>query len=232
MQGKFVSYLRVSTARQGASGLGLEAQRKAVEDYLNGGCWSLLAEYVEVESGKRSENRPKLLAALAHCAATGAKLLIARLDRLARNVRFIATVMEADGVEFVACDMPMANNFTIHILAAVAEYEGKAISERTKAGLAAAKARGVKLGNAGKSVYALRAAGAHQPGWRAGADGYARTADAYAAKIVPIIEAIRAEGTTGLHAIARELTARGILTPRGGAWNASRVRVMLSRGAK
>jgi len=142
--GKWVSYLRVSTDKQGASGLGLEAQRKAVADYLNGGKWSLAQEFIEIESGKRSD-RPQLAAALAACKKLKAKLVVAKLDRLARNVAFTAKLMES-GVEFVAADMPFANKLTIHILAAVAEHEREAISDRTKAALAAAKARGVKLG--------------------------------------------------------------------------------------
>ena len=120
-RGKFISYLRVSTHQQGQSGLGIEAQRKAVEDYLNGGRWTLLREYVEVESGKRSD-RPQLLAALAHAKTTGATLVIAKLDRLARNVAFISNLMES-GVEFVAADLPMANRLTVHVLAAVAEHD-------------------------------------------------------------------------------------------------------------
>jgi hypothetical protein len=142
--GKFVSYIRVSTQRQGRSGLGLEAQRDAVTNHLNGGRWSLIAEVVEVESGKRSD-RPKLAEALRLCRASKATLVIAKLDRLARNVAFIANLMES-GVEFVACDMPQANRFTLHILAAVAEHEAAMISARTKAALAAAKARGIRLG--------------------------------------------------------------------------------------
>ncbi len=143
--GKFIAYLRVSTDKQGHSGLGIEAQRKAVNDYLDGGHWQLLAEHVEIESGKRSD-RPQLAAALAHAKATGATIVIAKLDRLARNVAFISNLMES-GVEFVAADMPMANRLTVHVLAAVAEHEQKMISQRTKAALAAAKARGTKLGN-------------------------------------------------------------------------------------
>src|SRR5262245_26576438 len=142
--GKWVSYIRVSTDRQGKSGLGLEAQRKAVDDYLNGGSWKLAAEFVEIESGKRSD-RPQLMAALAACKKLRARLVIAKLDRLARNVNFISGLMET-GVEFIAADMPFANKLTIHILAAVAEHEREAISARTKAALAAAKARGIKLG--------------------------------------------------------------------------------------
>src|SRR3954453_15779645 len=143
--GKWVAYYRVSTAKQGASGLGLEAQREAVTDYLNGGNWQLAAECVEVESGRRND-RPELAKALAACRRIGATLIIAKLDPLARNVAFVSNLMEA-GVEFVAVDFPTANRLTIHILAAVAEHEREMISARTKAALAAAKARGTKLGN-------------------------------------------------------------------------------------
>jgi DNA invertase Pin-like site-specific DNA recombinase len=118
--GTYISYLRVSTDRQGKSGLGLEAQRKAVEDFLNGGNWRLVEEFVEIESGKR-DDRPQLAAAIAVAKKRKAKLVIAKLDRLARNVAFIANLMDS-GVEFVAADMPMANRLTIHILAAVAEH--------------------------------------------------------------------------------------------------------------
>jgi DNA invertase Pin-like site-specific DNA recombinase len=130
--------------RQGRSGLGLEAQQVAVRDHLNGGDWRIVAEFTEGESGKRKD-RPKLADALAACRVHGAKLIIAKLDRLARNVAFVSALTEA-GVEFEAVDFPQANRLTIHILAAVAEHEAKAISERTKAALAAAKRRGVKLG--------------------------------------------------------------------------------------
>jgi Resolvase, N terminal domain len=143
-KGSFVAYYRVSTERQGRSGLGLEAQQEAVRSYLNGGRWRLDAEVIEIESGKRSD-RPKLAEALRLCRLHGAKLIIARLDRLARNVAFVSALMES-GVDFVAVDFPQANRLTVHILAAVAEHEAKAISERTKAALAAAKARGKKLG--------------------------------------------------------------------------------------
>src|SRR5271163_4507783 len=142
--GKFISYLRVSTARQGISGLGLEAQREAVLNYLNGGRWTLVQEVVEVESGKRND-RPALAEALRLCRKHRATLIIAKLDRLARNVHFISALMES-GVEFVAVDMPEANRFVVHIMAAVAEQEAEALSKRTKAALAAAKARGTQLG--------------------------------------------------------------------------------------
>src|SRR4051812_34693876 len=143
--GKWVAYYRVSTQKQGNSGLGLDAQRDAVLGYLNGGDWQLVAEFTEVESGKKND-RPELAKALATCRRIGATLIIAKLDRLARNVAFVSNLMEA-GVEFVAVDMPMANKLTVHILAAVAEHEREMISARTKAALAAARARGVRLGH-------------------------------------------------------------------------------------
>src|ERR687884_1412512 len=143
--GRWVAYYRVSTAKQGASGLGLEAQREAVAGYLNGGNWQLAAEFVEIESGRKND-RPELAKALAMCRRIGATLIIAKLDRLARNVAFVSNLMES-GVEFTAVDFPTANRLTIHILAAVAEPQREMISARTKAALAAAKARGTKLGN-------------------------------------------------------------------------------------
>src|SRR5215210_6955363 len=133
-EGKFVAYYRVSTEKQGRSGLGLEAQRKAVEDYLNGGNWRIAAEVVEIESGKRND-RPKLAEALRLCRLHGAILIIAKLDRLARNVAFISNLMESE-VEFTAVDFPTANRLTVHILAAVAEHEREMISLRTKDALA------------------------------------------------------------------------------------------------
>jgi DNA invertase Pin-like site-specific DNA recombinase len=225
--GKFVSYLRVSTERQGRRGLGVEAQRKAVEDYLNGGAWQLLREYVEIESGKRADNRPQLAAALAHAKATGATVVIAKLDRLARNVAFISNLMES-GVEFVAADMPMANRFTVHVLAAVAEHEREIISQRTRAGLGAAKARGKRLGNP-NGGRALRAAGAGQAGWTAGAIGNRAAADKFAAQLAPVIAAIRADGIMSLEGMAAALNERGILTARGGRWYATTVRNLLGR---
>src|SRR3954466_11391511 len=151
--GKWVAYYRVSTAKQGASGLGLEAQREAVAGYLNGGNWQLAAEFTEVESGRKND-RPELAKALAMCRRIGATLIIAKLDRLARNVAFVSNLMES-GVEFVAADFPQANRLTIHILAAVAEHEREMISARTKAALAAAKARGTWVSKAGRTVSRL-----------------------------------------------------------------------------
>lgn len=209
--------MRVSTGKQGESGLGLEAQRKAVDDYLNGGNWTLAAEFVEVESGKRDSNRPQLAAALAACKKLKAKLLVAKLDRLSRNVRFIATVMDS-GVEFIACDNPHATRLTLHILAAVAEHERVIISERTRAALAAAKARGVRLGGPNLAVAT-----------KFGNKANAAAADRFAANVVPIIREIRATGATSLRAVAAALKARGVPTARGGQWNATQVMSVLRR---
>ena len=214
--GKWVSYLRVSTDKQGKSGLGLEAQRKAVLDFLDGGHWALAAEFVEIESGKRSD-RPQLAAALAACKKLKAKLVIARLDRLARNVHFISGLMETK-VQFVACDMPEATPFMLHIYAAVAEQEARAISVRTKAALAAAKARGVKLGGP-------KLKQAQRNGWKTNTVN----AERFAANVLPVIEKIRARGATSLRAIAAELTARNIPTARGGTWTPVQVTAILRR---
>ena len=218
---RYVGYLRVSTAQQGQSGLGLEAQRQAVTQHVNGH-GVLATEFVEVESGKRSDNRPQLQAALAHAKAIGGVLIVAKLDRLARNVAFISALMES-GVDFIAADMPMANKLTIHVLAAVAEHEREAISQRTKAALAAAKARGRKLGNP-NGARALRGIGN-----AAGVEAVKRQADGHTAQVRPVIEAIRAAGIISLRGIARELNARGILAPRGGRWEATSVRNLLAR---
>ena len=217
-RGRFVSYLRVSTAKQVKSGLGLEAQREAVRTYLNGGKWELVAEFVETESGKVAD-RPQLLAALERCRLTGATLVVAKLDRLSRNLAFLATLVEA-GVPFVACDNPNASKFTVHILAAVAEHEREAISARTKAALAAAKARGVVMGGF-RGVKVDHAAG------RA---ARAAQADGYATRLAPVVTELQASGMS-LRQIAAEMTARSIQTPRGGEWTATAVSRLLDRVA-
>jgi DNA invertase Pin-like site-specific DNA recombinase len=218
--GNFISYLRVSTARQGTSGLGLEAQRAAVAAYLNGGEWKLVKEVIEVESGKRND-RPELATALRLCRKHKATLIIAKLDRLARNVAFISNLMES-GVEFVAVDMPQANRFVVHILAAVAEHEAEAISKRTKAALQAAKARGTKLG--GRRVSAERFA-------QIGADArMVRTEKAarLRAELRPTIAKIQASGATSLRSIAAELNALETPTPsKRGEWSAVQVQRVL-----
>jgi DNA invertase Pin-like site-specific DNA recombinase len=216
-RGKFVAYFRVSTDKQGKSGLGLNAQRKAVLDFLDGGKWTLIDEFVEIESGKQND-RPELAAALAACKKHRAKLVIAKLDRLSRNVAFIATLMDS-GAEFVACDMPHANKLTVHILAAVAEHEREMISDRTKAALAAAKARGKKLGNPKLAEARKRAV-----------QGNKSAAARYAANVLPVIREIRASGVQSLRGVARSLAARGIKTARGGEWTAVQVGDILRRG--
>jgi DNA invertase Pin-like site-specific DNA recombinase len=219
--GNFVCYYRVSTQRQGRSGLGLEAQQEAVRNYLNGGNWHIVGEFTEVESGKRKD-RPKLAEALAACRVHGAKLIIAKLDRLARNVAFVSNLMES-GVDFEAVDFPQANRLTIHILAAVAEHEAKAISDRTKAALAAAKRRGVKLGGYREGAKLTRQARA------AGSAAVARAAAERASDIVPIVAALQAAGATSLRAIAAGLNERKIPAARGGRWSAVQVARVLSR---
>jgi len=219
--GNFVCYYRVSTQRQGRSGLGLDAQRKAVTDHLNGGNWRIVAEYTEVESGKRSD-RPKLAEALKACRVHGAKLIIAKLDRLARNVAFVSNLMEA-GVDFEAVDFPQANRLTVHILAAVAEHEAKMISERTKSALAAAKRRGVKLGGYRRGAKLTAKAR------MAGCQARIERADARATDLGPTIAALQAAGTTSLRAIAAALNEQGARTPRGGSWQAVQVSRVLGR---
>jgi DNA invertase Pin-like site-specific DNA recombinase len=227
-QGKFISYLRVSTDRQGRSGLGLEAQRAAVETYLNGGRWTLAAEYIETESGKRSD-RPELAKALAHAKAIGATLVIAKLDRLARNTLFLLTLVNS-GVDLAFCDLPQVppgatGRFILTQMASVAELEAGLISERTKAALAAAKARGVKLGNP-NGARALRG---KQVGNKQAVAAVKAKADHRAANLRTIVDAIRSQRITSVRSIAAELNARGILTPRGGSWHPTSVARLLSR---
>lgn len=224
MDGKFVSYLRVSTLKQGKSGLGLDAQREAVANYLNGGKWRLIGEFVEVESGKRSD-RPKLAEALRMCRSHGATLVIAKLDRLARNVAFVANLMESR-VRFVCCDNPTANDLTIHILSAVAQDEAKRISERTKAALAAAKARGTVLGGLRWDVTTVG-----RKGRKASLAARREKAAAYRADVLPTIQELQEQGITSLGGIAAALNARGTATPRsGGQWSAVQVMRILDAG--
>lgn len=214
--GKFVAYYRVSTDRQGRSGLGLEAQRAAVLSYLDGGNWKMAAEFTEIESGKHA-HRPQLAAALAACKKHKAKLVIAKLDRLSRNLAFIATVMDS-GVEFIAVDNPHANKLTVHILAAVAQHEREMISQRTRDALKAAKARGKRLGNPRLSEALPMAVEANK-----------NAADGFAANVAPIIHQIQESGVSSLRGVARALTARGVATARGGQWTARMVINVLNR---
>jgi DNA invertase Pin-like site-specific DNA recombinase len=222
--GKHVAYYRVSTARQGRSGLGLEAQRHAVTEFLNGGNWQIVGEFTEVESGKRAD-RPQLAKALALCRLHGARLVIAKLDRLSRNAHFLLGLQES-GVDFVAADMPNANQLTVGIMAVVAQDEAKRISDRTKAALAAAKKRGTVLGGFRGVVPTARMR-------KLSAEALQQRATAWAADLRPTIEELQASGVTKLKAIARELNARGIPTARGGGeWSAIQVQRVLDRLAE
>jgi DNA invertase Pin-like site-specific DNA recombinase len=214
--GKFVAYFRVSTDRQGKSGLGLEAQRKAVMNYLDGGRWTLIGEFTEVESGKRND-RPELVKALAACKRRKAKLVIAKLDRLGRNLAFIATLMES-GVEFVAVDNPHVNELTVHFLAAVAQHEQEMISERSTAALLAAKRRGRRLGNPNLPEAARR-----------GVAALTANAKRFAANVRPIIDEIIAAGAKSHNAIAAKLNERNVPTARGGVWTHVQVGAILRR---
>jgi len=219
-QRAFVAYYRVSTARQGRSGLGLDAQKRAVTEFLNGGSWELLAEFVEIESGK-TDDRPELEQALATCELSGATLVVAKLDRLSRNLAFLAKLQES-GARFVAADMPEANELTIHIMAAVAQAERKAISVRTKEALAAARARGVRLGGSRGNLEDLRRGPAKS------AEVRSRQAAQRANKVRAQIDAITSDGEhRSLRQIALALNERGIRAPRGGKWHAAQVRAVI-----
>lgn len=216
--GRFIAYFRVSTQKQGASGLGLEAQKEAVGRFLNGGEWELMAEYQEVETGKGSDalaKRPQLKAALAACRKEGATLIIAKLDRLARNVHFVSGLMESK-VRFVACDMPEANELTIHIMAAFAEHEAKRISQRTKDALAIAKSRGVVLGRAGADNL------------RPNIEARQKVADNFATKLRSLFDGMKVRGLSQ-RAMVVELNAIGVPTPKGGAWRLAQVQRIIAR---
>jgi DNA invertase Pin-like site-specific DNA recombinase len=236
----FVSYFRVSTDKQGVSGLGLEAQRQAVTQHVTGAGGTVIAEYTEIETGTNKRHRPQMAEALSSCRLRRAILIIAKLDRLARNVHFISGLMES-GVEFVACDNPHATKILVHIMAAFAEYEAEAISGRTTAALAVVKAelaagRGWISRRSGERIDKLG-----NPNLRRG-DRFgdarvarkARTAkaDQYAGDVLPLIEAARKAGCRSLGDVARALTARGIETPAGNfGWNSTQVRRVLARAA-
>jgi DNA invertase Pin-like site-specific DNA recombinase len=212
-----VAYCRVSTKRQGQSGLGLEAQQAAVGQHVRSTSATLLAAYTEIESGTHSQ-RPQLIAALAKCRETGAILVIAKLDRLARNVAFLSALMDGD-VEFRALDLPGASRFHLHIMAAVAEQEASAISERTKAALKAAKARGVKLGHPANLTDASR---------RASIVSRQAAVAARNQLIIPLIRAWR-KARWSLQRIATELGTLRVALPRGGvAWQPAQVRRVLN----
>jgi DNA invertase Pin-like site-specific DNA recombinase len=220
-----VAYYRVSTEAQGRSGLGLEAQRSAVTGLCQARDWEIVAEFTEIESGKRN-TRPQLDAALRRARVLGAKLVVAKLDRLSRDAEFTLRVRNS-GVDFACADNPDINRLTIGLLAVINEDERERISDRTKAALAAAKARGVKLGNPNGAAPLLRAGRGNADAVRAVQAQAAERAREYA----EIIEDIQASGVASLAGIARELNERGIVTPRGGRWHASSVKNLLARSA-
>lgn len=219
---RYVAYYRVSTTKQGADGLGIEAQQGAVATYV-AGKGELVDAFTEVESGKRKD-RPELARALNVCRKHRAVLVVAKLDRLARNVAFIATLMEA-GVEFVAVDFPEANRLTLHILAAVAEHEREMIASRTRAALAAAKARGVRLGNPALG---------HDDGVLAklAAETRRDQANVRAAELADQVNRIRAAGRTTYAGLANALNDLGVPTPRGKQWHAASARRLVLRISK
>lgn len=227
-----IGYLRVSTKKQGESGLGIEGQKAAVEAYAKQTGANVATFYIEIETGKRSD-RPELAKALSHARRMKATLVVAKLDRLARNVAFLSALMESKA-QFIACDNPHANRLTLQILMAVAEAEATAISDRTKAALAAAKARGTKLGSAREGHWEGRE-DARQRGAKAGAiaAGLAHTAaarDAYI-DLMPTISGLRTEGLS-LRKIAERLNAEGHTTRRGKSWTEVQVNRLLHRADK
>jgi len=223
---RLIAYERVSTARQGASGLGLAAQRSAIDAFAASRNAEVSARFTEVESG-RNPDRPELGKAINLARLTGATLVIARLDRLSRNAAFLLTLRDS-GVAFLACDMPEANDLTVGIMALVAQQEREAISRRTKEALAAAKTRGVTLGNPNGAA-ALKRAG---KGGAALREAVASNADAHAAALAPVIAELQRQGHTSLRALVRELNASGMKTRRGGRWHVSTVRNLLARVQK
>lgn len=218
---KFIAYLRVSTAKQGRSGLGMEAQRKAVHRFVAERGGRIIApEFVEVETGKNNA-RPELTKALKRCRLTGATLVVAKLDRLSRNAAFLMTLRDSS-VAFVAADMPEANTLTVGIMALMAQHEREAISARTKAALAAAKARGTKLGGLrqGAAEIALH----HQEGVKANQ----AKADARVKDVADDLRSLMAEGLS-LNAMARRLNELGVTAARGGQWTAMGVKRAVAR---
>jgi DNA invertase Pin-like site-specific DNA recombinase len=217
LQRRYVAYYRVSTERQGRSGLGLEAQKQAVQDFLHTTDGEVTREFTEVQSGK-DDARPQLAEALKLCRLTRTTLLIAKLDRLSRNVAFLATLQES-GIRFVCADNPQATELVVHVLAAVAQAERKAISERTRAALAAAKRRGVRLGNP-RLVPGTRATA------RIATAAAQRVAKQRAEELRDVVSDARVKGHHSLRQIAAYLNQLGITSARGGQWRASSVRCL------
>jgi DNA invertase Pin-like site-specific DNA recombinase len=229
MAADIIGYLRVSTKRQGESGLGLDGQKSAIEAYARQTGSRIAQWYTEVETGKRAD-RPELAKALAHGRRSKATLVVGKLDRLSRNLQFLTKVMDS-GVEFAACDVPGSNRLTLHVMGAVAESEAKAISERTKAALAAAKARGTLLGSARPGHWdgheEARLAGARKGAHVAGKVVAEQALEAYS-DLLPMMTALRSQGLS-LQAIADRLNAEGHTTRRGKSWNSMQVSRVLER---
>jgi DNA invertase Pin-like site-specific DNA recombinase len=225
---KVVAYYRVSTAAQGRSGLGLEAQKDAIARFAEAERLEVAGEFVEVETGKGSDaldRRPQLAAAMSQASLLGCPVIVAKLDRLSRDVAFISGLM-AKRVPFVVAELGSdVDPFMLHLYAALAEKERRVISERTKAALAAAKARGVKLGNPNGAAPLKRAG----KGNGAAVGALKDAADRHAAELGPVITHLRAEGVTSLPALAKALNERQMRTPRGGKWHPSSVRNLLGR---
>ncbi|HCT39643.1 MAG TPA: resolvase [Moraxellaceae bacterium] len=216
---RYIAYYRVSTAQQGRSGLGLEAQKQAVSAFLSSNGGISLAEYLEIESG-RKRDRTELLKAIGHARAAKAILIIAKLDRLARNVSFTASLMES-GLEFVACDMPHANRFTVHLMAALAEMEAEMISTRTKAALAEAKRRGVKLGNPRLDEFRGNPEKARE--------SLVYQSDKRAMTYLGLVKEAINSGCRTFQAIGDYLSSQGVVGPRGGQWHPTSVKRLLMR---
>lgn len=238
MTGKFVAYYRVSTQKQGADGLGIAAQKHAVEQYLNGGKWTLVGEFTEVESGKDHKNRPKLEEAINLCKLTKARLIVAKLDRLSRDVEFLARMMKSS-VKFVACDLPEANELTIHIMAAVAQQERQRISERIRGALAEIKSgrrqsksgyrsvTGAPLGPTAKGRDAIRA----KSGYLKGAAATKRKANEFKERVGTVVDALVQKGMNQTQ-IAVTLNTTGITTSTGTKWSQGNVSNLLKRMGK
>lgn len=223
---RYVSYIRVSTDRQGISGLGLDAQRKSIAEYLarQAGALEPVAEFVEVESGKSAANRPELLKAIKRCRLQGATLLVAKLDRLSRDLWFITTIQKF-GVKFICADNPEINDLTLHILGAMAQHERQLISDRTRAALISAKARGVKLGN--PNLLAVR-----NTDTSAAREAAKKKADQFAREVLPLLESAIASGVKSLSALARLLNEQGIETQRKSKWTPMGVKRVFARERK
>lgn len=223
-EGNFIAYFRVSTTKQGESGLGLDAQKAMVHNYLNGGTWKLVDEFTEIESGKK-DDRPELSKAIRLCRLKNAKLVVSKLDRLSRDLHFI-TSLQKSGVGFVVAENPTMNELTVHIYAAMAQHERKMISSRTKDALEQAKKRGVTLGN---PVFRIGCQIEGSGDTTKAREAKTELADEYALDMKPIINDAMADGKASLRAIAGELNARGFTTRRKKEWTANSVRLCMAR---